>query len=122
MVGYVFIDFESIQPDNLAVLAKLGFQIVIFIGANQNKLPAELVIELQPWGKQVHYIRVTGQGRNALDFHISYYLGWFARNDKNAQFYIISKDKGFDPLIAHLHTNGIVIKRIDNLTVDMIGP
>jgi hypothetical protein len=52
------------------------------------------------------------------DFHIAYYLGWLSRKKREAQFYIVSKDKGFDPLVSHLRANGITVSRIDSLSVE----
>ena len=40
--------------------------------------------------------------RMPLDFHIAYYLGDLAVKEPDADFYILSKDTGFDPLIEHL--------------------
>ena len=45
---------------------------------------------------------MSGNGPNALDFHIAYYIGRLATSNTNCFFHIISKDTGFDPLIAHL--------------------
>ena len=51
------------------------------------------------------------KGRNALDFHIAYYIGRLVAEDPNAYFHIISKDKGFDPLIEHLRNEKIFCSR-----------
>ena len=44
-----------------------------------------------------------GAGAHALDLHIAYYLGWKLTERPQAQCAVLSKDKGFDPLIRHLH-------------------
>jgi hypothetical protein len=66
---------------------------------------------MQLLGNDARYIKISGNGQNALDFHIAYYVGELAGKDPDAQFHIISKDKGFDPLIAHLKSRGIRIQR-----------
>lgn len=99
---YVLIDYENVQPDNLALLDGKSVEVYIFLGVNQKKLDADTVQALQPLGKRVHYIRMLGSGPNALDFHIAFYVGELAHHAPKGTFYIISKDKGFDPLIAHL--------------------
>src|SRR6185369_15922217 len=48
------------------------------------------------------YVQISSHGPSALDFHIAYYIGRLAAAHPDAYFHIISKDKGFDPLINHL--------------------
>jgi hypothetical protein len=57
---------------------------------------------MQALGDRAGYILLETSGPNALDFHITYYLGSFAAADPTGFFHIISKDTGFDPLIKHL--------------------
>ncbi|MCA1602491.1 MAG: hypothetical protein LC776_12880 [Acidobacteria bacterium] len=52
-----------------------------------------------------------GNGTNALDFHIAYYVGRLAAGYPDAYFHIISKDTGFDPLIKHLKDHKIFCQR-----------
>ena len=56
--------------------------------------------------KTKELVRLTEPGKNALDFHIAYYLGQLALKEPDAFFHIVSKDTGFDPLIQHL--NGLL--------------
>jgi hypothetical protein len=49
--NYVLIDFENVQPTNLAILAKHSFKIYVFVGANQCKIPFDLASALQALGK-----------------------------------------------------------------------
>ena len=62
-------------------------------------------------GDRVQWVTISGAGRNALDFHIAYYLGALATVDPAGFFHIISKDTGFDPLIRHLRSRKISISR-----------
>ncbi|MEI6218546.1 MAG: PIN domain-containing protein, partial [bacterium] len=57
-----------------------------------------------------------GTGRNALDFHIAYYIGRLAAESPGATFLIVSKDTGFDPLIKHLKTQNITCHRLPSLS------
>jgi hypothetical protein len=100
----ILIDFENVQPQDLASLQGKQFQIKVFCGANQSKIPLDLADQLQRLGPDAEYIRIQGTGRNALDFHIAYYIGEISAQAPGATFYIISKDKGFEPLIKYLGT------------------
>lgn len=111
----ILIDFENVQPRNLAALRGRPVMTKVFIGANQSKIPFELAAELQPLGQDVEYIRIQGSGRNALDFHIAYYIGRLSAEFPNAVFHIISKDTGFDPLVKHLKTQNIACHRSGSL-------
>lgn len=105
--NYVMIDYENVQPSALAALEKEHFKIIVFVGANQTKVNFEVAESLQRLGPKANYVKISGNGPNALDFHIAYYIGQIAATDKDGFFHIISKDTGFDPLIAHLKTKKI---------------
>lgn len=114
-VNYVLIDFENIQPRNLELLSKHPFKIYVFVGANQTKISFDLASAMQTLGSDAQYIKISGNGPNALDFHIAFYIGELSTKDQSAYFHIISKDKGFDPLIAHLKTRGLKVQRSNDL-------
>lgn len=109
--NYVLIDYENVQPSNLALLASEFFRVIVFIGANQAKLPVALVTAMQTLGSRARYVQISGSGPDALDFHIAYYIGRLSSEDDGAWFHIISKDTGFDPLITHLKTQGVNARR-----------
>ncbi|WP_166253913.1 PIN domain-containing protein [Marinobacter salicampi] len=109
--NYVLIDFENVQPSNLEVLKQHPFKVVVFVGANQVKIPFDLAAAMQALGDAAQYIKITGTGKNALDFHIAYYIGELATKDPSAYFHVISRDTGFDTLIKHLKARGIKIQR-----------
>ena len=108
---YVFIDFENVQPKSLEVFDKPHFKILLFVGASQAKLPFEMVSSIQQMGDKAEYVKISGNGPNALDFHIAFYIGQLAAAEPNALFHIISKDTGFDPLIQHLKLKKIHVTR-----------
>ena len=102
---YILIDYENVQPKSLSVLQgapNQAFRIMVFVGADQSKLPLDLVSSMQGFGDKAQYVQITGSGRNALDFHIAYYLGTLTERDPNGIFHVISKDTGYDQLIRHL--------------------
>lgn len=112
---FVLIDFENIQPENLSRLKGSSFKVKVFLGANQSKIPAEIARALQPLGPDAEYIQIDGSGRNALDFHIAYYIGRLSVETPGAVICVISKDSGFDPLIKHLKAKGILCTRCKSI-------
>jgi hypothetical protein len=113
--NYVLIDFESVQPESLRELNHDHFKVLVFVGANQSKLRFEVTASLQQLGTRAEYIKLSGHGPNALDFHIAYYIGRLAAVDPSAYFHIISKDTGFDPLIQHLLSKKIFARRANTV-------
>ncbi len=110
--NYVLIDYENVQPDSLGLLDREEFRIRLFIGANQASLKRNVAIAMQKLGPaKAEYVEISGNGPNALDFHIAYYIGCLSAMDKDAFFHIISKDTGFDPLIAHLKSRKVSCQR-----------
>jgi len=113
--NYVLIDLENVQPKNLEVLSQHSFKVIIFVGENQTKLPYDLVAGIQKFGSDAMYIKIAGNGKNVLDFHIAYYIGKLAAEEPGAYFHIISKDTGFDPLIKHLKESKVKVYRETDL-------
>jgi hypothetical protein len=107
----VMIDAENVPPDSLERLKGDHFRVLLFVGSHQRRLDLAVVKAVQVLGRNAEYIQISGTGPNALDFHIAYYIGKYAGEIPNAYFHIISKDKGFDPLIAHLKENKVPCAR-----------
>lgn len=116
--NYVLIDYENVQPASLGVLDQEHFKVMVFVGASQTKVTFEVADLLQRMGSRGQYVKVASNGSNALDFHIAFYIGQIAATEPDAYFHIISKDTGFDPLIAHLKARKIFAARSRDV-VDM---
>lgn len=114
--NYILIDFENVQPKNLSILKGHDFKVIVFVGSKQQKISFDLAVAMQSLGDSAEYIKIDGDGSNALDFHIAFYIGQIAASDSNCYFHIISKDSGFDPLIRHLKTKKIYAQREKDIT------
>jgi hypothetical protein len=97
--NYVLVDYENVQPEAISALNKEHFKVIVFVGATQSKVTYEVAIAMQKLGDRAEYMKISGNGSNALDFHIAFYIGR------------ISKDTGFDPLIAHLKSLKVPVHR-----------
>jgi len=106
------IDFENVQPTSIGQLKPGACRIHLFVGQNQKNVSVDLSQALQAFGPNACYTRISGNGPNALDFHIAFYIGRLAHEHPGARFTIVSKDTGFDPLVKHLVTLGIACKRV----------
>lgn len=114
-IDYVLIDFENVQPKELSLLAGDRFKVMVFVGQNLGRIPFELAKALQAMGQNAEYVQISGTGHNALDFHIAFHLGELVSKYPDSYFHVISKDKGFDPLVRHLKDRGIKVRRSRDL-------
>ena len=110
----LLVDFENVQKLDLA-LVPTHVAVRIFVGASQAKVPMPLVMQAQSLGARLEWIRIDGQGSNALDFHIAFYLGEYHAAAHAARYVILSRDKGFDPLVRHLKARGLDVARVSAL-------
>jgi hypothetical protein len=113
--NYVLVDFENVQPGNMDLLQGGVFRIKVFVGTNQ-KISVDVAKAIQAFGPDAEYIQIAGAGKNALDFHIAYYIGRLAAESADVHFYIVSKDTGFDPLVRHLEGKKISCQRVASIT------
>jgi hypothetical protein len=113
---YILIDFENVQPtaEDMSPIRGANYRVRLFHGPSQNRFDAGMVKALQPLGNQLEYIQGERKGKNALDFHIAFYLGRLVEAceasvspaEKKAVFVIISKDAGFDALLEPVRALG----------------
>jgi hypothetical protein len=108
---YVLIDFENVQPKALEQLKGANVHVHVFLGPKNTRLPRELVLALQSMGDRAQYVTLAASGANALDFVVAYELGVLTVRDREGSFYIVSKDKGFDPLVDLLRSRGLRVGR-----------
>jgi PIN domain len=112
----VLIDSENVKPESIEKLKHEHFRVVVFVGTNQKRLDFAIVNAVHSLGSNGSYVQISGNGPNALDFHIAYYIGKLSAANPDAYFHIISKDKGFDPLIKHLKEQKIFCSRSSSVS------
>lgn len=113
---HLLIDYENIQPDNIP---ENQFDVIwLFLGIHQQKhLPLSLTESLQPFGKNVHYVKNQTNSKNALDFLLIFYVGQICNQDAKAEITILSKDSDYDSTISYInHHNLSKIIKLDNNT------
>jgi hypothetical protein len=110
MTSVVLIDYENVQPKDAGRLNGGRYKVKVFTGAKQ-KVPVPMANALQALGADMQYVQITGEGKNAVDFHIAYYMGRLAAETPEATFHVISADTGFDPLIQHLAAQKVSCRR-----------
>jgi hypothetical protein len=111
----LLVDYENIGKVDLGAIPA-GVRVPFFFGASQKSVPTEFLKAALKLGERFVPIDIEGQGKNALDFHIAFYLGEYLARSPEAPCVILSKDKGFDPLIKHLVRRGFAVRRANSIT------
>lgn len=111
----LLVDYENIQNIDLSLIKEENIEIKIFVGQTQNKIPFNLVQTAQRFGQRLEWIKIEGIGNNALDFHIAFCLGRLFKDIEGSTFLILSKDKGFDPLVRYINKSKANCHRIPSL-------
>ena len=116
IVNHIFVDFENVQKIDSTVIGGKNVRLTLLVGPLGKKVDMNVFEEALQHASKFDLVRLTSSGRNALDFALAYYVGRAAVGDPRGRFHIISKDKGFDPLVEHLQSRGIHALRHDSFT------
>jgi hypothetical protein len=111
---FVFVDFENVPEVDLGAIGGQPVQVTLLIGNKQKKIDLELVEQIQRFAAQVKLVKVGASGHNALDLTLACYLGRAIERAPGANFAIVSKDKDFAPMIAHLLDHDVEVARYDS--------
>jgi uncharacterized CHY-type Zn-finger protein len=114
MKNLLLVDFENRQQVDLSTLDR-SYSAVIFVGNQQNEPKIRKRIDSNNKYVRINYQKVSGFGKNALDFHIAFKLGQIFETAPDTHCYILSADQGFDPLLKHLNENGLNCRRVESI-------
>lgn len=107
----LLLDYENVPKVDLSVLDE-GYRAVIFVGNNQEPPKAARAKSTAHRFVRVDFLKIDGNGKNALDFHIAFHLGRIFETAPDTECVVIAKDKGYDPLLRHLNKNGLKCRRV----------
>lgn len=107
---HLLVDWENVQPTGHALQALVpeGSDVWLFHGPHQK---VDDTGHRQAFGERVTQVPRSGTGRNALDFQLSYYVGYIAARQPNARFVVIANDQGYDPMLEHARELGFDARR-----------
>ena len=107
---HVLVDWENVQPkdDDIRSLVPDVTDIWLFHGPNQKGVAAKHA----SFGDKATPVKIARTGKNALDFHLSFYMGYIAARHPDARFVVISNDKGYAPMLEHAGELGFSARQI----------
>lgn len=102
-----FIDFENVRGAGLDGVEGLheGDRVTVLYGSKDSALKIEQVQHVQASPAKVEFVKVATGKHDALDFQLVALL--FMKMKKSRDYFIISKDTGFDFAIRMAKTRGI---------------
>lgn len=107
---HVLVDWENVRPkeDDVRALVPGVTDVWLFHGPQQKMVEAHHA----SFGDRLTRVPIARAGKNALDFHLSFYIGYIAARDQDARFVVVSNDLGFGPMLEHAELLGFSARRI----------
>lgn len=113
-VTQILVDLENV-PHALSALEKTvdGNTIVfVFHNKTHEKRVEAIKADLEAKNVTVKFLKLEKTGDNALDFHMTFFLGWELRANPKGKFLVFTNDSGFDSLIDRLRKSKKDVTRV----------
>lgn len=107
---HVLVDWENVQPSDadVRVLVPDVTDVWLFHGPAQTNVDARHA----SFGDRATPVKIARAGKNALDFHLSFYMGYIAARHPDARFVVVSNDKGYLPMLEHASELGFAARHL----------
>lgn len=119
-MNYYFVDYENVHSEGFVGIEKVQEKDVIYVVYSEQSKTFSLdileKIERQKAFVRAHKVKVGS--KNALDFQLSSFLGYIIgkTETEDCNYYIVSRDMGYDRVVEFWTEKEIRIGRIINLS------
>ena len=120
-MNHIFVDYENIKSVDPAIFGIEKATFTLVLGPQNRALDVSLIELMLTRAAAVELIRLSEAGRNAVDFALVYYLGRKVASDSASHFHLISKDTGYDPLIEHLRSRHLRVRRHEDFAALLLA-
>jgi hypothetical protein len=104
---YVFLDFETLKRIKFKKLEKICDKIFLFVSADVESVPIDLVRDMQKMGNAIKWVEVNVTNPNDMNYHICFLMGKLHEKiGGDVEFAILSNDAAFDPLVNFINSTG----------------
>ena len=110
---HIIVDFDNVKPSaaDIALAHGKNLRLAIVRGPQPTRYEADLAETLHALGNQVSFSRCVKAGKNAADMQIAFHVGELVATlqpgaHKVTRFIVISRDRGFEPLMMYLRSKG----------------
>jgi NTP pyrophosphatase (non-canonical NTP hydrolase) len=106
---HVLLDYENVQPtgDELRAMVPDASQVWVFHGPHQRQVEQRFA----SFGADVTAVPISKSGKNALDFHPSFYMGYIASRNQASTIVVVANDKGYEPMLDHARAMGFAVRQ-----------
>lgn len=117
-MSYYLVDFENVKKDGLDGIHLLEEKdmVCIFYSKNADSITFEQHRRIMESKAAIEFCKVDVGSKNALDFQLATQLGFLIANHRADQYYIVSKDKGFEILGGYWKGRGVAVTLIADIT------
>lgn len=107
---HVLLDYENVQPTEAELRAKVPdvSQLWVFHGPHQRQVEQRFA----SFGAKVTAVPISKTGNNALDFHLTFYVGYIAARNPASAIVVVANDKGYEPMLAHARAMGFAVRQV----------
>ena len=114
-VTHVLLDYENVQPteDELRALVPEATNVWVFHGPHQKQIEQRFA----SYGKGMTAVPISKTGKNALDFHLSFYMGYIASRNQDASLLVVANDTGYAPMLEHAKAMGFAARQLGHARV-----
>ncbi len=115
-MSFYLIDFENVGETGFNGIENLPKEdtVIVFYSKNSCKISMDIPSRNNT---AMQFIKADVGTKNALDFQLVSYLGFMARTSADKeQFFIISKDNGYSPLVTFWKRYGVDVKLASDLS------
>ena len=117
-MGYYFVDYENVKTDGLNGINKLetSDKVCIFYSEHADTITFDLHKRLNESKATITFQKVEVGSKNALDFQLVTFVGYEIAGNKEDEYYIVSKDTGYNSVCNYWKKRKIGISIIADLT------
>lgn len=117
-MNYYLVDFENVKKDGLDGIHKLESEdrVCIFYSKNADSITFDQHKRLIESKADIELCKVDVGSKNALDFQLATQLGYLIANKAAQNYYIVSKDKGFEILSGYWKSREVSVILISDIT------
>ncbi len=107
---HVLVDWENVQPaaQDIQKLVPDVTDVWLFHGPQQKNVAAQQAL----FDQRLTLVPIARAGKNTLDFHLSFYMGYIASRTPQAYFVVISNDQGYLPMLEHARMLGFSVQQV----------
>ena len=106
---HILLDYENVQPTEVELRAMVpdATQVWVFHGPHQKHVEQRFA----SFGHGMTPVPISKTGKNALDFHLSFYMGYIASRNQRAKIVVVANDKGYGPMLEHAKAMGFAVRQ-----------